>query len=100
MGRQGWTRATFKYGDAITLVGHPMKGRLEGHLALLRHSPGRQAPLSRHRAPKGDTQKRNKVNSNLQFQLPKRLELSRSLGVELEVGNVSVVSPSNFPVPM
>ena len=25
MGRQGWTRATFKAGDAITLVGHPMR---------------------------------------------------------------------------
>ena len=30
MGRQGWTRATFKYGDAITLVGHPMKDGSKG----------------------------------------------------------------------
>src|SRR4030095_3119977 len=30
MGRQGWRRATFKYGDAITLVGHPMKDGSKG----------------------------------------------------------------------
>jgi Family of unknown function (DUF6152) len=30
MGRQGWTRATFKFGDAITLVGHPMKDGSKG----------------------------------------------------------------------
>jgi hypothetical protein len=30
MGRQGWTRATFKAGDAITLVGHPMKDGSKG----------------------------------------------------------------------
>ena len=30
MGRQGWTRATFKYGDPITLVGHPMKDGSKG----------------------------------------------------------------------
>jgi len=30
MGRQGWTRATFKPGDAITLVGHPMKDGSKG----------------------------------------------------------------------
>ena len=30
MGRQGWTRATFKAGDVITLVGHPMKDGSKG----------------------------------------------------------------------
>ena len=30
MGRQGWTRATFKAGDPITLVGHPMKDGSKG----------------------------------------------------------------------
>ena len=30
MGRQGWTRATFKVGDAISLVGHPMKDGSKG----------------------------------------------------------------------
>jgi uncharacterized protein DUF6152 len=30
MGRQGWTRATFKSGDPITLVGHPMKDGSKG----------------------------------------------------------------------
>ena len=30
MGRQGWTRATFKHGDPITLVGHPMKDGSKG----------------------------------------------------------------------
>ena len=30
MGRQGWTRATFKVGDTMTLVGHPMKDGSKG----------------------------------------------------------------------
>jgi hypothetical protein len=30
MGRQGWTRATFKPGDTITLVGHPMRDGSKG----------------------------------------------------------------------
>ena len=30
MGRQGWTRATYKPGDPITLVGHPMKDGSKG----------------------------------------------------------------------
>ena len=30
MGRQGWTRITFKPGDPITLVGHPMKDGSKG----------------------------------------------------------------------
>jgi hypothetical protein len=30
MGRQGWTRVTFKPGDPITLVGHPMKDGSKG----------------------------------------------------------------------
>ena len=30
MGRQGWTRATFKPGDPIKLVGHPMKDGSKG----------------------------------------------------------------------
>ena len=30
MGRQGWTRATFKAGDPITIVGHPMKDGSKG----------------------------------------------------------------------
>ena len=30
MGRQGWTRATFKVGDPITFVGHPMKDGSKG----------------------------------------------------------------------
>ena len=30
MGRQGWTRATFKPGDAITLVASPMKDGSKG----------------------------------------------------------------------
>jgi len=30
MGRQGWTRATLKPGDPITLVGHPMKDGSKG----------------------------------------------------------------------
>ena len=30
MGRQGWTRATFKTGEAITVVGHPMKDGSKG----------------------------------------------------------------------
>ena len=30
MGRQGWTRVTFKAGDSIRLVGHPMKDGSKG----------------------------------------------------------------------
>ena len=30
MGRQGWTRVTFKAGDAIMLVGHPMRDGSKG----------------------------------------------------------------------
>lgn len=30
MTRQGWTRASYKVGDAITLVGHPMKDGSKG----------------------------------------------------------------------
>jgi len=30
MGRQGWTRVTFKAGDAIALVGHPMRDGSKG----------------------------------------------------------------------
>src|SRR5215471_4706751 len=30
MGRQGWTRATFKTGDQATLVAHPMKDGSKG----------------------------------------------------------------------
>lgn len=30
MGRQGWNRATYKTGDAITLVAHPMKDGSKG----------------------------------------------------------------------
>ena len=30
MTRQGWTRASYKIGDAITLVGHPMKDGSRG----------------------------------------------------------------------
>jgi len=30
MGRQGWNRATFKPGDSITLVAHPMKDSSKG----------------------------------------------------------------------
>ena len=30
MGRQGWTRATFKAGDPIQLVGHPMRDGSKG----------------------------------------------------------------------
>lgn len=30
MGRQGWTRATYKPGDPITLVGHPMRDGSKG----------------------------------------------------------------------
>jgi len=30
MGRQGWTKATFKAGDAITVVGHPLKDGSKG----------------------------------------------------------------------
>lgn len=30
MGRQGWTRASYKAGDAIRLVGHPMKDGSKG----------------------------------------------------------------------
>ena len=45
MGRQGWTRATFKAGDAITLRWPPDEGWLEGDLALLRHHAGWEAPV-------------------------------------------------------
>jgi predicted acyl esterase len=30
MARQGWNRATFKKGDPITVVGHPMKDGSKG----------------------------------------------------------------------
>ena len=30
MGRQGWTRASYKVGDTITLVGHPMRDGSKG----------------------------------------------------------------------
>ena len=30
MGRQGWTRATFKVGDRVKLVAHPMKDGTKG----------------------------------------------------------------------
>jgi Family of unknown function (DUF6152) len=30
MGRQGWTRASYKFGDPIKLVGHPMRDGSKG----------------------------------------------------------------------
>jgi hypothetical protein len=30
MGRQGWTRSTFKVGDPVVLVGHPMRDGSKG----------------------------------------------------------------------
>jgi hypothetical protein len=30
MGRQGWTRATFKVGDHVKLIAHPMKDGTKG----------------------------------------------------------------------
>ena len=39
MGRQGWTRATFKAGDHVKLVAHPMKDGTKGASLFYAHLP-------------------------------------------------------------
>ena len=56
MGRQGWTRATFKYGDAITLVGHPMKDGSKGISLFYVILPDGKRLYHDIARPKGDTQ--------------------------------------------
>ena len=48
--RQGWTRASYKVGDAIKLVGHPMKDGSKGISLFYSDPTGRHAAVSRHRA--------------------------------------------------
>jgi len=56
MGRQGWTRATLKAGDPITLVGHPMKDGSKGiSLFYVIGADGKRLYHDIAR-PKGDTQ--------------------------------------------
>ena len=56
MGRQGWTRATFKYGDPITLVGHPMKDGSKGVSLFYVILPDGKRLYHDIARPKGDTQ--------------------------------------------
>jgi Family of unknown function (DUF6152) len=55
MGRQGWTRATFKYGDAITLVGHPMKDGSKGISLFYVITPDGKRLYHDIARPKGET---------------------------------------------
>jgi len=56
MGRQGWTRATFKAGEAITLVGHPMKDGSKGISLFYVILPDGKRLYHDIARPKGDTQ--------------------------------------------
>jgi hypothetical protein len=56
MGRQGWTRATFKTGEAITLVGHPMKDGSKGISLFYVILPDGKRLYHDIARPKGDTQ--------------------------------------------
>jgi hypothetical protein len=57
MGRQGWTRATFKAGDPITLVGHPMKDGSKGVSLFYVILPDGKRLYHDIARPKGDTAK-------------------------------------------
>jgi uncharacterized protein DUF6152 len=54
MGRQGWTRATFKVGDPITLVGHPMKDGSKGISLFYAIMPGGKRLYHDIARPKGE----------------------------------------------
>ena len=54
MGRQGWTRATFKAGDPITLVGHPMKDGSKGVSLFYAIMPDGKRLYHDIARPKGD----------------------------------------------
>jgi hypothetical protein len=56
MGRQGWTRATFKPGDPITLVGHPMKDGSKGVSLFYVILPDGKRLYHDIARPKGETQ--------------------------------------------
>ena len=56
MGRQGWTRATFKPGDPITLVGHPMRDGSKGISLLFVILPEGKRLYHDIARPKGEAQ--------------------------------------------
>jgi len=56
MGRQGWTRATYKFGDQITLVGHPMKDGSKGISLFYAVMPDGKRLYHDIARPKGDTE--------------------------------------------
>ena len=57
MGRQGWTRATFKPGDPITLVGHPMKDGSKGISLFYAIMPDGKRLYHDIARPKGEAEK-------------------------------------------
>ena len=54
MGRQGWNRATFKPGDAITLVGHPLRSGEKGMALFYVIRPDGSRMYHDIARPKGD----------------------------------------------
>ena len=53
MGRQGWNKVTFKAGDEITAVAHPLKDGSKGASLFYVILPDGKPALSRHRASQG-----------------------------------------------
>jgi hypothetical protein len=56
MGRQGWTRATYKPGDPITLVGHPMRDGSKGISLFYAIKPDGKRLYHDIARPKGEPQ--------------------------------------------
>jgi hypothetical protein len=55
MGRQGWTRATYKAGDPITVVAHPMKDGSKGASLFYAVMPDGRRLYHDIARPKGDS---------------------------------------------
>jgi len=55
MGRQGWTRATYKVGDQITVVAHPMKDGSKGASLFYEVMPDAKRLSHDIARPKGDS---------------------------------------------
>jgi len=55
MGRQGWTRATYKVGDPITVVAHPMKDGSKGASLFYAVMPDGKRLYHDIARPKGDS---------------------------------------------
>ena len=57
MARQGWTRASYKAGDPITIVGHPMKDGAKGISLFYAIRPDRTRLYHDIARPKDDVKK-------------------------------------------